>query len=146
MAKFEQEVDSVTVEVIAGGVVVSFASGLGDSEFDPGVRRRRVESASVFVVWGEARAICRALAQRESYSSPGIGADTPHGFHNVPWAGGTGESGCFQYFAGYTHFEVGLTERTQSELHSKLQAALEAAEESDETQLRLDDHRGFTLA
>ncbi|MFD4529124.1 hypothetical protein ACFWP7_35475 [Streptomyces sp. NPDC058470] len=142
MATFEEQIDSIGVEPITAGVVLSFTSTLRESESNPRAGRPRVKNASVFVAHDELRAICEALAQGEDYRSPGD-KDAFRGFLIEPWDEDPDVRGSFQFFASGSVLEVDLSERTQSELLGRLQQALEKTE--SETHIRFYDHRGVSL-
>jgi hypothetical protein len=144
VAKFEEQIDSIDVQPIMGGVVVSFKSTRREAEFNPREGRPRVKRTSVFAGWDDVRGICEGLTQREQYRSPGNeDDDTFRGFEIDPWDGEPEVRGFFQYFGGSAHLEVDLSERTQSELLRKLQRTLETA--GDEKHIRFYDHRGVRL-
>ncbi|GGU40572.1 hypothetical protein GCM10010289_71810 [Streptomyces violascens] len=144
VAKYEEQIDSIGIEPIVGGAVVSFASTRRESQFNPREGRSRVKSASVFIAHGEVRAICEALVQRESYRSPGDEDDAFQGFRISPWDGEPDVRGFFQYFGGGSVVEVDLSERTQSELLGKLQQI--GTDGDGEVHVRFYDHRGLNLA
>ncbi|MFC9622287.1 hypothetical protein ACFTXM_20580 [Streptomyces sp. NPDC056930] len=144
MAKFEEQIASIEVESITGGVVVSFKSTRREPEFNPREGRPRVKNTSVFASWDDVRGICGALTQREYYRSPGDeDDDTFRGFDIDPWDGEPEVRGVFQYFGSSAQLEVDLSGRTQSELLQKLQQALKTSR--DETHIRFYDHRGIRL-